>query len=96
MKALKELRVAKNLTQEQIAKSIGIPTRNYCNYENGTREADYDTLLKLSSFFDVSINQLLGEKNEDIILVNKKEFESLELIKGLAKVIDEIEKKNGL
>lgn len=29
-------------------------------YETGEREADYDTLIALADFFDVSIDYLLG------------------------------------
>lgn len=55
---LKELRGKK--TQEYIARHIGITQRCYQNYESGSRQADYDTLIKLSQYFGVSIDYLLG------------------------------------
>lgn len=29
-------------------------------YENGEREADYETLIKIADYFDVSLDYLLG------------------------------------
>ena len=34
---LKKLRMAKNLTQEEVAKALGLPKTTYCNYERDER-----------------------------------------------------------
>ena len=57
---LKQLRVEKNLTQEQVAKVIGVTKSCYSNYEQGLREPSLEIFIKLCKFFDVSADYLLG------------------------------------
>ena len=56
----KSLRKTNNLSQAEVAKKLGITQQAYANYERGVRQADYETLSKLSAIFDVSIDYLLG------------------------------------
>lgn len=58
MLRMKELRGKRS--QEFIASKIGLKQQTYRNYESGDRQADYDTLIKLSDYFGVSIDYLLG------------------------------------
>ncbi|WP_217609020.1 helix-turn-helix domain-containing protein [Bacillus sp. GbtcB10] len=59
-----QLRKNKKLTQEQMAEKIGIHRGTYANYERGHRQPDYDTLLKIADFFEVSVDYLLrGEEH---------------------------------
>lgn len=48
---LKKIRELSNLTQEQVAKSIGIERSAYSNYEGGTREVPYNILENISNLF---------------------------------------------
>lgn len=57
---LKELRTTNNLKQKDIASKIGVMERTYCNYENGTREPDLDTLIDIADFYNVSLDILTG------------------------------------
>lgn len=50
-------------TQEDIAKAIGISRARYSHYENERSEIDHDTLLKLSDYFNVSTDYILGKTN---------------------------------
>ncbi|EEK78227.1 Transcriptional regulator, XRE [Bacillus cereus R309803] len=43
-----------------MAKQLGIARTTYAMYEQGKREPDYNTLIKLATFFEVSIDYLLG------------------------------------
>lgn len=61
MLRFKELRGAK--TQEYVAKQVGITQRCYQNYESGARQADYETLIKIAKYFNVTIDYLLGASN---------------------------------
>ena len=54
-----ELRKSKKLTQEQMAEKLGVHRGTYANYERGHRQPDYDTLVQISDFFDVSTDYLL-------------------------------------
>ena len=59
-KSLKELRTEAGLTQAMLAEKIGVSQRSVSNWENGARQPDYDTLIGLAKYFEVSIDYLLG------------------------------------
>lgn len=56
-----ELLKAYNLTQYSLAKHIGISPSAVCNWLNGKKEPSIESLWKLSEFFDVSIDYLVGK-----------------------------------
>lgn len=58
---LKELRVSAGLTQKQFAQSIGVLERTVSYWEKGSRECDFDTLIKIAKYFSVSVDDLLLE-----------------------------------
>lgn len=74
---LKFYRNNKYLTQKQVADYLKVPVGTYGNWEQGTNEADYQSLILLSTLYGVSINQLLGEKNEDLIMISKEQYGQL-------------------
>lgn len=59
MKRLKELRLQKGLTQQQVATAIGKTYQAYSYYENGKRDPDTETLKLLADFFEVTVDYLL-------------------------------------
>ena len=59
MKKLLELRKAKNLTQQQVADMLEVSRQAYANYETGNRRPDPDTLKRLATIYDVSIDYIL-------------------------------------
>ena len=64
---IKNLRKEKSLSQQAIANYLQITRQAYSNYENGKREPDYETLLKLSEFFGVTVDYLTrGEMAETL------------------------------
>jgi HTH-type transcriptional regulator, competence development regulator len=75
-----ELRKAKKLRQEDIAKILGIARTTYAMYEQGNREPDFDTLNKIADYFEVTIDHLLGREEK----VKSKE-DSLEEVNKLVK-----------
>ncbi len=58
--AITELRKAKGLTQKEAAKALGISQSLLSHYENGLRECNLDFLLKISDFYDVTCDRILG------------------------------------
>ncbi len=60
---VKELRVCKNLTQEQLAKKLNVSRSNVANWENGSNTATQEMLNNLSDFFNCSTDYLLGRTN---------------------------------
>src|SRR4051812_6368349 len=54
------LREEKKLTKKAVAEFLKIDQSTYGKYELAKREPDYEILLKLATFFNVSIDYLLG------------------------------------
>lgn len=65
MNRLKELRKAKKLTQEELAREIGISKITVLRWENGERQIKLDKAQKLADFFGVSVGYLLGYEDND-------------------------------
>lgn len=57
-----ELRKQQGLTQLELAKAIGISRSALSLYEIEKREPDIDTLIKLSSSFNVSVGYIIGSE----------------------------------
>ena len=57
---LKEIRVAKGITQLKLAMDLNMNQNSISRYETGEREADYRTLIAFADYFGVSIDYLLG------------------------------------
>ncbi len=58
-------RKAAGKTQQDVADYLGISRQAYSNYENGKREPDYETLLKLGEYFGKSLDYLLGRESDE-------------------------------
>jgi transcriptional regulator with XRE-family HTH domain len=56
---LKELRQKRKISQVKLAMDLSMNQNSISRYENGTREADYKTLIQFADYFDVSIDYLL-------------------------------------
>lgn len=57
---LRRLRTQKKLTQTEFANKIGITRGTYAHYEINKRQPDYETLVKIAEFYNVSTDYLLG------------------------------------
>ena len=57
-KKLKELRLGEGLTQQKLAEILQISRVNYTRYETNAVRPDYETLIKLADFYDVSLDEL--------------------------------------
>ncbi|MGN1130415.1 MAG: helix-turn-helix domain-containing protein [Ruminococcus sp.] len=63
MKGLKKIRKIKHLSQQKVAFDLNISREALSYYENGKREPSLNLLLKMSDYFNVSINYLItGEE----------------------------------
>ena len=57
---ISSLRRAKGISQKQAAAELGIKQALLSHYENGLRECGLDFLIKLSAYYEVSTDELLG------------------------------------
>ena len=70
---VKDLRTQKKMTQEELAKAVGISHRTVFAYENGeTYPRRREIYTKLAEFFGVEINYLLTEDEEFITEASEK------------------------
>lgn len=60
MNRIKELRENMNLRQIDVAQKTGIDQRTLSNYETGKTNPDSYAIIKLSEFYGVSCDFLLG------------------------------------
>lgn len=57
---LKQIRKSKSISQPKAAEDLGYGLSTYRKYENGTRRISDEKLVQLSSYFNVSIDVILG------------------------------------
>lgn len=62
MMILKRLREEKNMTQAELGKALEISPSAIGMYEQGRRTPDIPTLKKIASYFNVSLDYLLGNE----------------------------------
>lgn len=54
------LRKKKGLTQAEVATALGLKRNTFSNYETTHSEPDLNTLEKIASFFDISMDELIS------------------------------------
>lgn len=73
-KNLKDIRVDRDIKQKDIAKYLNISQNTYSQYETGVIALTAEVLIRLSDYYNVSIDYLLDRTDDPIIhtLKNKK------------------------
>ena len=56
---IRQLRTARNLSQVQLAKALGVTKQSVSNWENNNIQPSIDMLVKIARFFSVSTDYLL-------------------------------------
>ena len=83
---LKQLRLEAKLTQQEIADKLGINRVNYSRCENEQIEPDLETLIKLATFFHVSVDYLIGNEQPnkvDLTSLSETKKDCIEEIQSL-------------
>lgn len=73
---LKELRKEKGLTQEQLSEILGVSNRSISRWENGVNMPDFDLVIEIANYYEVSIEELLDGERKDP-MIDKKAQETL-------------------
>lgn len=87
----KELRKSRHLTQVELGKIIGITQQNYSRYEKDITLMPIDILIKISNYYNVTIDYLVGISErkrgmEQQILINQtleQHYDFVEVYKTL-------------
>lgn len=78
---LKEARLKKNMTQEEVAEKIFVSRQSISNWENNKTYPDIGNVIALSDLYEISLDELLKgsdnfmkhlEESTDLVKSNKK------------------------
>ena len=61
---LQELRKEKKVLQKELADRLGITVRAYHYYEEGKRYPDFQGLLTLADYYEVTLDYLAGRSDQ--------------------------------
>lgn len=76
-KRLQETRVQNKISQKEMAEKLGISTSYIHQLESGKVNAEFEKFVRVCDFLNVSIYEVLNEKNENIIRYMDKELYEL-------------------
>jgi transcriptional regulator with XRE-family HTH domain len=71
---LQDLRIKKGLSQEKLADIMGVSRQSVAKWESGSNYPEVDKLIELSDIFEVSIDKLLKDIEDEC---SKKEIKKL-------------------
>ena len=69
-KNIRYYRLLNGMSQEALAKSVGIGKMAISNYESGKRTPDYNTSRKLAKALSISLAKLLAQNEEGLVIVH--------------------------
>lgn len=69
-KIIKEERTKRNLTQEQLAQEFFVTRQLISKWENGKSYPDLDQVVKLSNYFELTLDYLLKEDQQMVQELN--------------------------
>jgi transcriptional regulator with XRE-family HTH domain len=70
MNNIKKLRIKRNITQVDLAKTINVKQETISAYESGKALPSADALIKIANYLNTSTDYLLGRIEEDSPLTN--------------------------
>jgi len=88
---LRNLRKSHNLTQQELGTKVGLSKAVVSKYENGMGYPNFDMLIKISKFFGVTTDYLLGVANTKAIDVSKLNETQVEAVQ---RIVSEFNKLN--
>ena len=95
-KKIRQIRIEKGLSQEQLSEKIDISPRHMCTIENGNSFPSIETFVNISEILDIDINKFFNldhaEKNNNLRneicdLVKISSIPQLRLIKDIVMAV---------
>lgn len=83
---LKKLRAERCMTQAELAEELSVSRSAVAGYEARNNQPDYETLVKLAEFFNVSIDYLLSGRSNHFPKTADLQYEEAELEKRLLRL----------
>ena len=72
-----ELRKAKGLSQEELGNELGVSRQTISKWELGQSYPDFQKLVLLSDFFDISLDKLIKDIDLDYVRENNSKNEKV-------------------
>lgn len=76
---IKELRKRKHWTQDELAHLLEVAPSSVGSYERGSRQPSIENLIRMSKYFNVSLDFLLCQSDDERTLHNFKKEDSKDL-----------------
>lgn len=76
-KRMQETRIQNKITQKQMAEDLGISIKDISRLENGKIDIELEKFITICDFLNISIYDVLNEKNENIIRYMDKDLYEL-------------------
>lgn len=85
---IKEFRQDRNLTQEELAKAIGVTQQQIERYENNKRRITFPIIIKISDFLDIPMSNFFPKVKTSLddlrqhltdYLIGKKDYSEIDL-----------------
>lgn len=73
---LREMRTRQRLRQEDVAEQAGIARTTYAGYEQGRKEPDHETLIRIAQVLGASVEYLLGLDSTQIDIKKREPMSS--------------------
>lgn len=67
MENLKSLRESRKITQSQLGEYLGAKKSAISLWESGKRQPDQETLVRIATYFDVTVDYLLGREEQSSV-----------------------------
>ena len=88
---LKSLRIAKKMSQKDLAEQLNVAKSVVSFYENGDRSPSYQVLVKIAAIFNVTTDYLLDVERERMLNVSELSENDIAVV---ATVIEALKNKN--
>lgn len=86
-KRIKEARIARNMTQMNLADAMGVSYQAVSNWERGNSMPDISKLEDLCNALDLSVSELLGMENTPVEKILKQETLTVEELAEVAPIL---------
>lgn len=81
---LRHLLEERNISRKELASALLIAPSTLGNYLQGTREPDFETMIRIALYFGISTDQLLGFQNPKELYKSDDERELLHICRALS------------